>query len=179
VTSGSGLVGFGTITPTANLHVIGNVYASNALQTTNVFANTTTLAGTTGQTTLNVTGNLYVSNAVTTTNITCAGFTSNVSNTTFNFDTLTIPFINSSTLNVAATSNLQIVTLTGSTGQTTLNVTGNIYASNALTTTNVFASTVSTTNPIPFRNRLINGGMTVWPKKRCIDIHDDIGVYDC
>ena len=164
VTSGSGFVGFGTVAPTANLHVVGNVYVSNALQTTNVFANTTTLVGTTGQTTLNVTGNLYVSNAVTTTNITCAGFTSNVSNTIFNFDTLTIPFINSTTLNVASTSNLQIVTLTGSIGQTTLNVTGNLYVSNALTTTNVFASTVSTTNPIPFRNRLINGGMTVWQR---------------
>ena len=37
VTSGSGLVGFGTLTPSANLHVIGNIYASNALSTTNVF----------------------------------------------------------------------------------------------------------------------------------------------
>jgi hypothetical protein len=37
VTSGSGFVGFGTVAPTANLHVVGNVYVSNALQTTNVF----------------------------------------------------------------------------------------------------------------------------------------------
>ena len=37
VTNGAGRVGFGTIAPTANLHVIGNVYVSNALTTTNVF----------------------------------------------------------------------------------------------------------------------------------------------
>jgi hypothetical protein len=36
-------------------------------------------------------------------------------------------------------------TLTGATGRTTLNVTGNIYASNAITTTNVFAATETLT----------------------------------
>jgi hypothetical protein len=179
------------------LNVTGNLYVSNALTTTNVFANTSTLTGTTGQTTLNVTGNVYASNAVTTTNLYTAGFTSNATNTIFNFDTLTIPFINSTTLNVASTSNLDTVTLTGepglttvfasgnvyasnaltttnvfantstltgTTGQTTLNITGNLYVSNALTTTNVFATTVSAANPIPFRNRIINGGMTVWQR---------------
>jgi hypothetical protein len=129
VTSGSGLVGFGTTAPTANLHVVGNVYASNALTTTNVFA-----------TTANLTGNLYVSNAITTTNLTTAGFTSNATNTVFNFDTLTVPFVSCTTLNVSSTSNLQIATLTGSTGQTSLYVAGNVYASNAVTTTNVFAT---------------------------------------
>ena len=174
-----------------------NVYAANAVTTTNVFANTSTLTGTTGQTTLNVTGNLYASNAVTTTNLFTAGITSNAASTVFNFDTLTIPFVSCTTLNVASTSNLDTVTLTGepgittllatgniyasnavtatnvfantstltgTTGATTLNVTGNLYVSNALTTTNVFATTVSTTNPIPFRNRIINGGMTVWQR---------------
>jgi CheY-specific phosphatase CheX len=86
--------------------------------------------------------NLTVTNTVTTTNIVAAGFTSNITNTVFNFDTLTIPFVNSSTLSV----------------------TGNAAISNALTTANLFASTVSTTNPIPFRNRIINGGMTVWQR---------------
>jgi hypothetical protein len=36
--STSNLVGVGTNTPTANLHVIGNIYASNAVTTTNVTA---------------------------------------------------------------------------------------------------------------------------------------------
>jgi hypothetical protein len=45
-----------------------------------------------------------------------------------------------------------------------LHVIGNVYASNALQTTNVFASTVNTTNPIPFRNRIINGAMNIWQR---------------
>jgi hypothetical protein len=65
----NGNVGFGTSSPTATLNVIGNVYASNSVTTTNVIAATETLTGTSGVTTLNVTGNIYVSNAVTTTNV--------------------------------------------------------------------------------------------------------------
>jgi hypothetical protein len=117
-----------------------NVFSSNSITTTNVFANTSTLTGTTGVTTLNVTGNLYASNAVTTTNLYTAGITSNAVSTVFNFDTLTIPFVSCTTLNVASTSNLDTVTLTGEPGLTTLFASGNIYASNAVTTTNVFAS---------------------------------------
>ena len=124
--------------PSANLHVSGNIYASNAVTTTNVFANTLTMSNATS--TINVTGNIYASNAVTTTNLFTAGITSNVTGTTFNSDTLTIPFLYSTTLNVASTSNLDTVTITGEPGLTSLNVTGNIYASNALVTTNIFAS---------------------------------------
>jgi len=137
------------LTGLTSLNVTGNIYASNAVTTTNVFAATETLTGTTGQTTLNVTGNLYVSNALTTTNITCAGFTSNISNTIFNYDTLTIPFISCTTLNVASTANVLTLSIPGSAGQTTLSVTGNIYASNAVTATthygNVVASNVVVT----------------------------------
>jgi hypothetical protein len=128
---------------TVNLNGGGaNVYAANAVTTTNVFAATEILTGTTGTTTLNVTGNLYVSNAVTTTNLFTAGITSNAVSTVFNFDTLTIPFISCTTLNVASTSNLDTVTLTGEPGLTTLFASGNAYVSNALTTTNVFASDI-------------------------------------
>jgi hypothetical protein len=76
-TSGGGLVGISTLTPSANLHVVGNVYASNAIQTTNIFA---------------------------------AGFTSNASNTVFNYSTLTVPFISSTTLNVSSTANVSSLT---------------------------------------------------------------------
>lgn len=48
-TTGGGRVGFGTSTPTSNLHVIGNAYVSNALTTTNVFVTT---GATIGPTTL-------------------------------------------------------------------------------------------------------------------------------
>jgi hypothetical protein len=246
VTSGSGRVGFGTLTPSANLHVLGNVYASNAVTTTNVFTTNVTatgiqtIAGLTGLTslnvtgnvyvsnavtttnlfantltmsnaasTINVTGNLYVSNAITTTNLICAGFTSNVSNTIFNYDTLVIPFISCTTLNVASTANVLTLSIPGSTGQTTLNatgnifasnaltttnvfgatetltgatgrttstITGNVYVSNALTTTNVFATTVSATNPIPFRNRIINGAMNIW-QRNTASISTTTGIY--
>ena len=67
---------------------------------------------------LALTNNLYAANAVTTTNIFAAGFTSNASNTVFNYSTLTVPFINSTTLNVASTSNM------GATYMTSSNVSG-------------------------------------------------------
>jgi hypothetical protein len=112
----NGLFGVGTSTPSATIHAIGNIYSSNALSTTNVFATGNVVATrfmsaggftvVTGGPTLGVTGNIYASNALTTTNLFTAGFTSNASNTIFNFDTLTIPFISATTLNVASTSNL-------------------------------------------------------------------------
>ena len=66
-------VGIGsTATPTANLMVTGNIYASNAIQTTNIVA---------------------------------AGFTSNSTNTNFNYDTLTLPYLNvTSTMTVSGLS---------------------------------------------------------------------------
>jgi hypothetical protein len=121
-----------------------NLVVSNALTTTNIFANTMTLANAAAS----ITGNLYVSNAVTTTNIVAAGFTSNSSNTIFNYDTLTIPFINSTTLNVVSTANVLVQTIQGSSGQSSLTVTGNIYVSNALQTTNLFANTLTLSNAI-------------------------------
>jgi hypothetical protein len=94
------------------LNVTGNVYASNAVTTTNVTATgIQTIAGLTGLTSLNVTGNLYASNAV----------------------TATTHFGNVSASNVVVTP---------ATGVTGINVTGNIYASNAVTATNVFSTNV-------------------------------------
>ena len=68
---------------------------------------------------------------------------SNLTNTTFYFNTLTIPFVNSTTLNVSSTSNLDTLTLTGEPGLSTLYTVGNVYASNALTAPNVFATTAN------------------------------------
>jgi hypothetical protein len=127
----NGMMGIRTTSPSANLHVTGNIYASNSVTTTNVFA-TTANVGTlnvwrvSNLSTLTVTNNLYSANALTTTNV------------------------------FAATE-----TLTGTTGKTTSNITGNLYVSNAITTTNVFAATVSATNPISFRNRVINGDFLI------------------
>ena len=49
----------------ATASITGNLYVSNAVTTTNLFANTLTLANATAS----ITGNLYVSNAITTTNL--------------------------------------------------------------------------------------------------------------
>ena len=215
--STSNTIGIGTTSPSATLHVIGNIYASNALQTTNIFvtrlnvssisnlnsvqtplANVTTLNVTSGaiqslnvssisnlnsvQTpslttttsnigTLNVisisnlnsltlTNNLFVSNAIQTTNVISSGFTSNSTNTVFNYSTLTVPFIISTTLNVSSISNLNsiqtplanVTTLNVTSGAiqslnvssisnlNSLQVTNNVFASNALQTANLFAT---------------------------------------
>ena len=79
--------------------------------------------------------NLVVSNTLTTTNIVAAGFTSNASNTIFNFSTLTVPFINSTTSNVSGISNL-----VGSTFATIINATNNVSVANTLTSTNVYVT---------------------------------------
>ena len=182
-----GTLNVATVSNLSTLVLTNNLYAPNALSTTNLF----------------VTNNIYAANSITTTNLVAAGFTSNSSNTVFNFDTLTIPFINSTTLNVASTANISSAFLTsanittlnvstlvltnnlyGANALTTTNIfatranvgtinaatvsnlstlvlTNNLYVSNALSTTNVFATTVSTTNPISFRNRIINGDFII------------------
>jgi len=139
------------------LNVNGNVFVSNAVTATNVFATTVsatnvigthygqlvgsntvsastqTLSGTAGATTLNITGNLFVSNAVTTTNIFTTG-------------------------NVAVGD---LLTVGGLAGYTSLNVTGNLFVSNAVTATNVFATTVSATNVIGTHYGPLLGSNTV------------------
>jgi hypothetical protein len=94
----------------ATMNVVGNIYISNAVTTTDVFAtryygDAGFLSNILASSIVQPFANLVVSNAVTTTNV------------------------------FAETE-----TLTGSADNTTLNVTGNVYVSNAVTTTNVFAS---------------------------------------
>ena len=206
------------ISSSAITQPFANLVVSNAVTTTNLFT-TTANVGTlnvwqvSNLSTLSLTNNLYAANAVTTANLFTAGITSNAAVTTFNYDTITVPFVSCTTINVSSTSNLQIATITGTIGQTSLNVTGNIYASNAVTATthygnvsasnvvvtpatgvtginvtgnlyasnavtatNVFAATVSTTNPISFRNRIINGGMSIW-QRNTASISTTSGIY--
>ena len=69
----NGSVGISTTTPTATIHITGNLYASNALTATalygNVVASNVVVTPATGVTGINVTGNIYASNAVTATNV--------------------------------------------------------------------------------------------------------------
>ena len=83
-------------------NLVGNVANANvALVVSQPLQGNITRTGT--LTALNVTG---VSNL---TDIYANGFTSNSTNTTFNFDTLTIPFISATTLNVSTVSNIGII----------------------------------------------------------------------
>jgi hypothetical protein len=73
--------------------------------------------------------NLVVSNTVTTTNIVAAGFTSNASNTVFNYTTLSVPYINCTSVNVTGTATCSTMTgtnilTTGSIGFATIAGTG-------------------------------------------------------
>ena len=126
-----------------------NIVSTNALTTTNVFTTNLTasgiqtIAGIQGLTSLNVTGNIFASNAITTTNVFAAGFTSNASNTNFFYSTLTVPFIYATTVNVFSSANVLTASVQGSAGLTSLNVTGNIVASNGFTTTNIFTTNVT------------------------------------
>jgi hypothetical protein len=152
----------------ATARITGNLYVSNAVTTTNLFANTMALANASAS----ITGNLYVSNAVTTTNLYTAGITSNSTNTTFSYDTLTVPYMYATTMNVTTTANIANIFTTNivgfigsqwtsgtgnvyylgnvgigtSTVSANLTVLGNIYASNALQTTNLIANTLTLAN---------------------------------
>ena len=73
--------------------------------------------------------NIYSANALTTTNIFAAGFTSNASNTVFNYTTLSVPYINCTSLNVTTTATYSTINAvnslaTGSIGFATIAGTG-------------------------------------------------------
>ena len=168
------------ISATTFAQPLANLVVSNSVTTTNVFV-TNVFATTANVGTLNVwqvsnlsslslSNNLYAANAVTTTNVFATtanvgtlivdgSMTANAINTTFFFDTLTIPFV--------TTSNLTVSNIMASTGD--MNVYGNVITngyiqankyygdggllsnvfvqplanlvvSNSVTTTNIFAT---------------------------------------
>lgn len=165
---GVGNVGIGTTsTSGSNLQVTGNLYASNALQTTNVMASGNVTAAqflgvggfipVTGGPTLGVTGNIYASNALTTTNV----YSSNIADQTGSFGTTGQVLTKAATGTLWAaggtsqwttgTSNIFTSNSVGiwtSSVSSNLTVIGNAYVSNALTTTNLFATNVTATGTI-------------------------------
>ena len=115
------------------LSVANNIFATNAVTATthygNVSASNVVVTPATGVTGINVTGNIYASNAVTTTNIVAAGFTSNSTNTVFNYTTLSVPYINCTSVNVTGTATYSTLNAvnslaTGSIGFATIAGTG-------------------------------------------------------
>ena len=143
--SSTGLLGINTSTPGANLHVLGNLYASNALTAPVVFAttsmnittlNTTSIFGTSGQVgigttlptaALQVQGNMYATNAISTTNIIATTLNTTVINTASIFGPSGLVGVGGTPLG------------------STLDVTGNLYASNALTSPNIISGTSNIT----------------------------------
>ena len=119
-------VGIGTGSVTSNLTVQGNVYVSNAVTTTNVFAGTYYGdGGLLSNVFVQPFANLVVSNSVTTTNI----FATSANIATMNVGYLTVNsavVYGTSTLNVYGTSNLTNVTVTD-----TFNVNGSMTANAA------------------------------------------------
>jgi hypothetical protein len=137
----------------ATLQVTGNIYASNALTAPNLIVPTANILSLNVSTDANVT-NLTVFQQATTTNFIVEGaLTSNAANTTFLYDTLTIPFINTAILgsniinvfflNVYSISNLNsIVTNTANIGALNVITISNL---NSLTT-NLIAPTANIGN---------------------------------
>jgi hypothetical protein len=108
-----GFIGSQWVTGVSNIYYLSNV----GIGTSAVSAN------------LHVQGNIYASNSITTTNIQASSFTSNLTDTVFAQDTLTIPFIYSTTLNVASGANIAVLNVTTATNLSSvyvssLNVTG-------------------------------------------------------
>ena len=155
ITENNGLAGISTEVPSANLHVTGNIYASNALSTTNVittsanisFATISTLANiasanlvTANVQTLNaVFSNLLNLNVSTGANVTylTAGQANLVSSNlvTANVQTLNVVFSNILNLNVSTGANVTYLTA----GQANL-VSSNLVTANVQTLNVVFSN---------------------------------------
>jgi hypothetical protein len=137
-------VGIGTSAVSSNLYVVGNVFASNALQTKNVWADglTSNSANTVVSSTINLTGGLLVSGAAA-----GAGQTLVTTGTGagVQWGTLISSQWTTGTNNIYYFSNVGIGTSAVSANVT---VSGNIYASNALSTTNIFTTNLTATGTI-------------------------------
>ena len=159
-----GVLASDVIQPFANLVV------SNSVTATNVFA--TTYYGDGGQLS-NVQlaqplANLVVSNSVTTTNVNVNGtlqvagaMTSNTANTTFYYDTFTIPYINTQLLNVSALTTLNVLQISNlnSLVSGTLNV-SSISNLNSVTTLKANVGTLNVSS-ISNLNSLVSGTLNV------------------
>jgi hypothetical protein len=140
----SGFLGIGTASPSqTSLYVQGNIYASNALTATNIFATTANI-GTLNVVSLYVTTNIGIGSNPGTTNLYVLGnvFITNALQTTNIF----AQTLNVTTLNTGSIfGQLGFIGIgTSSPSQTTLYVQGNVYASNSVTATNIFATTINT-----------------------------------
>jgi len=145
--SSTGLLGINTSTPGATLHVQGNIYASNALTAPMVLAttslnvatlNTTSIFGTSGQVSIGTTAptttaSLYVNG--------------NLYATTINTTAINTVSLNTTTINTTAIygTSQGILGVGGQPLGSTLDVLGNLWASNTLSSKNIISTTANIT----------------------------------
>ena len=144
-TSGPGRVGVNTLVPTANLHVVGNVFGSNALSAPVVNASTSANISTLNTESIFATsgpGRVGVNTLAPTANLHVAG-------NLFGSNALTAPVVNASTSANISTLNTASIFATSGPGRvgvglltpgSNLHVAGNVYASNAISTPVVLAN---------------------------------------
>jgi hypothetical protein len=135
----AGLVGVGVSTGLgATLHVQGNVFASNALQTQNVFA-----SGTMNVPVINTTAIFGTSSNVGIGTSTGLGATLHVQGNIYATGGLTAASYSALTGNIAT---MNVGTITGTAGVVTIPATlvlqGNLYVANTMTVTNVYANSL-------------------------------------
>jgi hypothetical protein len=144
--SGASMVGVGLGVPLANLHVAGNLFASNALQTPNVLATTSANIGA-----LN-TASIFASSGPGRVGVGLATPSANlhVSGNFFASNALQSPVVGASvsaniqalnTASIFATSGPGLVGVGTTFSNASLHVVGNLFAANALQAPNVFAAT--------------------------------------
>jgi hypothetical protein len=138
----TGLVGIGTNNPGSTLTVSGAGSFGSGYQTYTAPTGGLIVQGNVGIGTSNPGLNaLQVSG-----NVVTSGFTSNATNTVFNFDTLTVPFLSATQISSGSTSAVQ-------------------FSSNVdLGTGTMNAATVSCTTGLMFRNKLYNGNFQIWQR---------------
>ena len=170
--AGGQVIASGTIN-VSNMTTSGNAIQTTNIWTTNVFSNILSVTSPAGVTSVSVTQNLYAANTISVSNLYAAG---NVFATGNLFTTRSIQatsgniFVSNtvSTGNVFAAGNVSasfssFVTGVDTVGYTTLNVIGNVFASNAITASNIYASgnIYATGNIYASANITVTGNVTV------------------
>jgi hypothetical protein len=157
----------------SNMTTSGNAIQTTNIWTTNVFSNILSVTSPAGVTSVSVTQNLYAANTISVSNLYAAGnvfATGNLFTTRLIQATSGNIFVSNtvSTGNVFAAGNVSasfssFVTGVNTAGFTTLNVPGNVFASNAITASNIYASgnIYATGNIYASANITVTGNVTV------------------
>jgi hypothetical protein len=142
--SSTGLLGINTSNPTSNLHIQGNLYASNSLSAPNVFATTSLNVSTLNTTSIySKTGFLGINTAVPTATLHIEGnlYATSINALSINAFTYNVTIMNTT----AIFGTYGILGVDGPPIGSALDITGNLYASNALTSPSIISTTANIT----------------------------------